>query len=218
MPVTDVTVDEAQRTMTVTATFQMSAPRLWSAFVDPRQLERFWAPPAYSARFLRHDAFPGGVSRYEVYDDEDAERPGYWRWESVVYPNSFTVTDEAVDEHGAPLGLDASRMIRHVFTPTVHGCDLTVVMSCETDAAFEHMREQWPEGTVRAALGQIDQLSDTLDGFAEVFDTTVQRISPHQLRVSRLIRGDAAETWEAHVDPEHVSVWKTGQDGWTMPV
>src|SRR5690606_29484137 len=217
MPVTDVTLDEPQRTMTVTATFQMSAPRLWSAFLDPRQLERFWAPPAFSTRFLRHDAFPGGVSRYEIYDDEDAEHPGYWRWESVVYPHSFVITDDGVDEAGAPLGADSARKITWALTPTTDGCDLTVVVSCETDASFIAMREQWDAATVKAALGQIDQLREALDDF-EVFDTTVQRISPHQLRVARLIRGDAAEAWEAHVDPEHLRVWKTGQDGWTMPV
>ena len=41
MPVTDVTTDPEALTMTLTADFDAPVERLWSAFTDPAQLERF---------------------------------------------------------------------------------------------------------------------------------------------------------------------------------
>lgn len=45
MPVTDVTTDVDNLTMTVVADFAAPVERVWSAYSDPRQLERFWGLP-----------------------------------------------------------------------------------------------------------------------------------------------------------------------------
>ena len=45
MPVTDITTDPDALTMTLTAEFAAPVERLWAAFTDPRQLDRFWGPP-----------------------------------------------------------------------------------------------------------------------------------------------------------------------------
>jgi len=42
MPLTSVAKDPAQLTLTVVGDFPVSQQRLWDAFADPRQLERFW--------------------------------------------------------------------------------------------------------------------------------------------------------------------------------
>jgi len=43
--------------MSVVADFPVPLRRLWDAYVDPRQLEKFWGPPQFPATFTRHDAF-----------------------------------------------------------------------------------------------------------------------------------------------------------------
>lgn len=45
MPLTSVTKDATKLTLTVVADFPVSQQRLWDAYADPRQLERFWGPP-----------------------------------------------------------------------------------------------------------------------------------------------------------------------------
>lgn len=45
MPVTSVTTDPESLTMTLVAEFPVTVERLWSAFTEPDQLERFWGPP-----------------------------------------------------------------------------------------------------------------------------------------------------------------------------
>ena len=55
MPLTSVTKDAAKLTLTVVGDYPVPQQRLWDAFADPRQLERFWGPPAWPATFTRHD-------------------------------------------------------------------------------------------------------------------------------------------------------------------
>lgn len=42
MTTTSVHTDPEQLTLTLVAEFPVPVERLWAAFVDPRQLERFW--------------------------------------------------------------------------------------------------------------------------------------------------------------------------------
>ena len=58
MPVTNVTKDPENLTMTVVADFAAPVQRVWDAYTDPRQLEKFWGPPEYPATFTRHDVVP----------------------------------------------------------------------------------------------------------------------------------------------------------------
>lgn len=64
MPLTSVTKDVATLTLTIIGDYPVSQQRLWDAFTDPRQLERFWGPPDYPVTFTRHDLSVGGRAEY----------------------------------------------------------------------------------------------------------------------------------------------------------
>jgi len=64
MPITSVHKDLEALTLTVVADFPVTVRRLWDAYADPRQIERFWGPPEWPATFYRHDMAPGGRSHY----------------------------------------------------------------------------------------------------------------------------------------------------------
>ncbi|XYI02173.1 SRPBCC family protein [Sorangium sp. So ce1128] len=49
MPLTSVTRDATKLTLTVVGDYPVPQKRLWEAFADPRQLERFWGPPSWPA-------------------------------------------------------------------------------------------------------------------------------------------------------------------------
>ena len=49
MPIVDIRKDPKKLTMTVTAQFAAPVARVWAAYADPRQLERFWGPPEWPA-------------------------------------------------------------------------------------------------------------------------------------------------------------------------
>ena len=64
MPLTSVTKDAEALTLTVVGDYPVPQQRLWDAFADPRQLERFWGPPTMPATFTRHDMKVGGRAEY----------------------------------------------------------------------------------------------------------------------------------------------------------
>jgi hypothetical protein len=64
MPITSIEKDPAALTMTVAAESSASVDRLWDAYADPGQIERFWGPPMWPATLLRHDVRTGGRSAY----------------------------------------------------------------------------------------------------------------------------------------------------------
>ena len=49
MTVTNVTKDTEALTLTLDAEFAAPPERVWQLWADPRQLERWWGPPAYPA-------------------------------------------------------------------------------------------------------------------------------------------------------------------------
>ena len=60
MPVVEIRKDNQTLTMTVVAQFAAPVPRVWAAYADPRQLERFWGLRNSQAKFVRHDFVVGG--------------------------------------------------------------------------------------------------------------------------------------------------------------
>jgi uncharacterized protein YndB with AHSA1/START domain len=80
-------------TMTVTAQFAAPVERVWAAYADPRQLERFWGPPEWPATFTRHDFKVGGRSEYAMTGPEGQSSRGFWEFLHVDPPRAFEVED-----------------------------------------------------------------------------------------------------------------------------
>jgi uncharacterized protein YndB with AHSA1/START domain len=84
MPLTSVTKDAAKLTLTVVGDYPVPQKRLWDAFADPRQLERFWGPPAFPATFTRHDLKVGGRAEYFLTLPEGKKWSGSWKFTAVA--------------------------------------------------------------------------------------------------------------------------------------
>src|SRR5690606_35005263 len=50
MPITSVDKDPGNFTLTVVGDYPVTQKRLWDAYADPRQLERFWGPVEWLAK------------------------------------------------------------------------------------------------------------------------------------------------------------------------
>ncbi len=51
MPITSVASDAMALTLTVVADYPVPVERLWDAYADPRQIEKFWGPEQWPAQF-----------------------------------------------------------------------------------------------------------------------------------------------------------------------
>jgi len=158
--VTAVDKNAAELTMTVTAEFDATPERVWQLWADPRQLERWWGPPAYPATVDSHDLRPGGRVAYHMTGPSGDTSRGYWDIDEVQPPHRLTFRDGFADDEGAPstelpgpasavvtiedAGNGQTRMsIRNEF-PSVEAMEQILAMGME-----EGMRE---------AVGQIDAI------------------------------------------------------------
>ena len=218
MPVTSVEKDLDQLAITIVADFSVPLRRLWDAYADPRQLERFWGPPTYPARFLRHDAVAGGRSVYVMTGPEGEVHYGCWDWISTDAPRAFEVLDRFADAAGVPNPDLPTSRVEFAFEETNGGSRLRTTSHFDS---LEHMQQLIDMGMLegtRQAMAQIDTVLADLASFASDRMAEAQILSDTQVRVARIIRGTVDQVWRAHTDAELMKQWLLGPDGWSMPV
>ena len=218
MPVTSVEKDLDQLTITIVADFTAPLRRLWDAYTDPRQLERFWGPPTYPATFTRHDAVTGGRSLYSMTGPEGDTHYGCWDWTAADAPHSFEVIDRFSDAAGVPdPDLPATRM-DFAFEETTGGNRLSTTSHFDSVEQMQQLLEMGMLEGTREAMSQIDQVLADLASFATERAAEAQILSDTQVRVARVIRGSVEQVWRAHTDAALMKQWLLGPDGWSMPV
>jgi uncharacterized protein YndB with AHSA1/START domain len=151
MPLTSVTKDAAKLTLTMVGDYPVPQQRLWDAFADPRQLERFWGPPFAPATFTRHDFKVGGRAEYFLTLPEGKQWNGSWKFTAVNPISSFEAhdgEDNAEDEN-----MPASMKFAFETTPT--GSRMTIVTQFSSVEAMEQTIPGMEEGA-RAAMPQLD--------------------------------------------------------------
>ena len=218
MPVTSVTRDTDALTLTVVADFPAGVERLWEAYLDPRQLERFWGPPTYPATFTRHDAAAGGRSAYTMKGPDGDTHGGYWEWLSVEPLKAFEVRDGFAKPDGEPNAEMPSMQMRFVFEETGEGSRVTTTTYFTSLDELEQLLDMGMEQGLNEAMGQMDAVLADLASFAAGHATMTQLLSDTQARISRVVRGTVDQVWRAHHEPELMRRWMLGPDGWTMPV
>lgn len=218
MPVTSIDTDVDALTMTVIADFTVQAARLWEAYSDPRQIEKFWGPPDWPATFSRHDMCPGGLSRYYMSGPDGERMEGIWEIVSVDAPRVLEVRDRFVGDDGAADDDMPSMRVVFGFDDTDEGSRLTVTTWFNSLSDLEQMQEMGMDQGLATAMAQIDEVVADLASFAAGSATLLQVLDDTHVRVSRIIGGSIEKVWNAHREPELVRRWMLGPDGWTMPV
>lgn len=218
MPITSVTSDEKALTLTIVADYPVPVARLWEAYADPRQLERFWGPEQWPATFTRHDMAVGGFSHYYMTGPDGSKSRGWWRYLAIEPQRRIEVEDGFADESGNPNPKMPSMRMTFDFSSTPTGSRFTsVTYFTSLEAMAELVKMGMMEG-MRSAMGQIDAVLADLATFAAGRATDAQLLSDTQVRISRVIRGSVEDVWRAHHDASLMKRWLLGPDGWSMPV
>jgi uncharacterized protein YndB with AHSA1/START domain len=218
MPITSVTSDAEALTLTVVGDYAVPVERLWQAFADPRQLERFWGPETWPATFTRHDMAVGGRSEYYMTGPDGTRAGGWWRYLAVEPGRAFEVEDGFAHEDGTPNDAMPTMRMRYTFEATATGSRFTSVTHFASMEAMEQLVAMGMMEGLRSALGQLDDVVSDLASFAADRATAAQILSDTQVRISRIIRGSVEQVWRAHHEPALLQRWLLGPDGWTMPV
>jgi len=151
VPLTSVTKDVAKLTLTVVGDYPVPQKRLWNAFADPRQLERFWGPPIMPATFTRHDFKVGGRAEYFLTGSKGKKWSGSWKFTAVNPISSFEAHDG--EDNAEDPNMPASMKFTFEATPT--GSRMTCVTQFSSVEAMEKVATGMEEG-LRAAMPQLD--------------------------------------------------------------
>lgn len=158
MPVTDVSHDVENLTLTITADFAAPVARIWRIYADPRQLEKIWGPPEFPATVVDHDLVPGGRVTYFMTGPDGQKYPGLWEITAVDEPRSLSFDDKFADaDFNADPGMPATHS---VYTFTEHDGGTRAVYLSTYDSA-EGLQKVLDMGVIEgasAAINQIDAL------------------------------------------------------------
>ncbi len=218
MPITEVVSNSQDLTLKVVADYPVPVERLWDAYADPRQLERFWGPEQWPATFTRHDMAVGGMSHYHMTGPDGTISRGWFRFLAIEPGRRIEVEDGFSEEGGAPnIAMPTMRMV-FSFEPTPTGSRFISVTTFPSLAAMEQLVQMGMMEGMRSAMGQIDAVLADLASFVASRGTEAQLLSDTQVRITRIIRGTPTQVWRAHHEPALMQRWLLGPDGWTMPV
>src|SRR5690349_20979074 len=156
MPITSVTPDAASLTLTVVGEYPVPVGRLWAAYADPRQLERFWGPETWPATFTRHDMSVGGRSEYRMTGPDGSTSRGWWRFLAVEPGRRFEVEDGFSHEDGTPNEEMPSMRMVFAFEPTSAGSRFTSVAHFPSLEAMERLVQMGMIEGMQSALRQLD--------------------------------------------------------------
>ena len=156
MPIKSVTSDEKALSLTVIGEYPVPVERLWEAYADPRQLERFWGPETWPATFTRHDMAVGGRSEYFMTGPDGATSRGWWRFLVVEPRRRIEVEDGFSHDDGRPNEDMPSMRMVFTFEPTATGSRFTSVTHFTSLESMQQLVEMGMVEGLKSALGQLD--------------------------------------------------------------
>lgn len=159
MTIVSVERDYDALTLFFVAEFDAPIERVWQLWADPRQLERWWGPPAYPATVRTHDLTAGGEVTYFMTGPEGERSHGWWRVTAVDPPVSLAFTDGWGDANGEP---DLARPTTDV---TVSHSEHGGTTRMELRFAFsssEHMEQLERWGAFDVFLQSVGQMDEVL--------------------------------------------------------
>jgi len=158
MSVTSVEKDTQQLTMVVTAEYEVTAERAWQLWNDPRQLERWWGPPAYPATVVDHDLTAGGSVNYYMTSPEGEKHHGWWRVLESQAPRALVIEDGFADDMGQPQAGMPVTIMRLQIDDRPGGVTMTMTSTFASLEAMEQLLAMGMEQGLREAMGQIDAI------------------------------------------------------------
>ena len=146
-------------TMTIDGEFEASAERVWQLWADPRQLERWWGPPAYPATFTRHDLTPGSRVEYHMTGPTGDQPRGYWDIIETDPPWSLIFLDGFSNDDGTPNDAVPRNEGRVTIEEIGQGrTRMSIQFQFSSADAMEQMLAMQMEAGLIEAVGQIDAI------------------------------------------------------------
>ncbi len=94
----------AQKTITITRTFDAPRERVWDVWTNPEHLEKWWGPKDFTAPVIKNDLRTGGKFLYAMHGPAGSEfDKDMWsggEYKEVVPMEKIVATDNFTDKDG----------------------------------------------------------------------------------------------------------------------
>jgi len=159
MTVNAVRKDPEALAMTLDAEFDATPERVWQLWADPRQLERWWGPPAYPATVDSHDLRSGGRVEYHMTGPEGDQPRGYWEIDEADPPRWLVFRDGFANDDGTPNSDLPSTESRVRIEEIGDGrTRMSIISIFPSRVAMEQILAMGMEEGLTQAVGQIDAI------------------------------------------------------------
>jgi len=201
----------ADRTLVVTRVFDAPREMVFKAWIDPKQLGRWFPPEHFSAPVCELDVRPGGSLRIHMKGDDDAGDfagavfPAKGVYREIVPNERLAFTFKGEEDGPPPMVLTTV-----VFEDEGRKTKLTIYQTTETVADFEELKKS---GATEGMRQSLNKLAALLAGQGP--DTTVS-VSGRTLSLSRVFDAPRELVWQAYTDPAHIVKWQFAKD-WESP-
>lgn len=152
-------VETTAESLTIRRTFDASPARVFDAWTDPEQVDRWWGPDGFTTETDEMDVRPGGVWEFTMTGPDGEAYPNRVVFEEVEEPERLAYT------HGSPDDPEQFR-VTVTFDEREDGTELTMRMRFPSPDALDEAVEF---GADDGAVQTLDRLADHLaNGSTEV--------------------------------------------------
>jgi uncharacterized protein YndB with AHSA1/START domain len=218
MPVRHVASDPTDLRLTVVYEHRASRERLWSAWTDPRTLERFWGPPTWPATFTTFDLKVGGRAEYFMSGPEGGTARGAWRFLEIEPGHLLRMRDGFGRADGSDDPNLPSMDMEVRFEQLSEGGRVRVTTTFDSVEDMERVLAMGMQEGMASALAQLDEVLDDLRAASAAYATALELLDDTHVRIVRVVRGSLDQVWRAHHDPDLLKRWLLGPPGWVMTV
>ena len=154
---TKVNKDLANNRMTITRTYSATPDKVWEAWTDRHELEKWFAPEPYKIETKSFVFRPGGKWLFAMVGPKGDKTWGAWNYGKIDAPTSFEATDNFTDEHGVkkPDSFEVNWYVH--FSKAGQGTKVEAILRGVTPKALEKMLETGFEVGMRAILDNLDE-------------------------------------------------------------
>lgn len=155
---TEILRDLSNRKLSVTRAFNAPVEKVWRAWTEAEQLDKWWAPRPWRAITKSMDFTPGGFWLYCMAGPNGEKAWCRVDFHTIEAGQSFTATATFCDENG---NIDKSFPPMHWdtrFKPTDTGAEVEATITFDNEEDLEKIVQMGFKEGFTMALGNLDEL------------------------------------------------------------
>lgn len=142
-------IETSETSLTIRRTFDAPRERVWEAWTDPEQVDRWWGPDGFTTSTDEMAVESGGVWRFVMVGPDGEEYPNRITYDAVEAPERLVYT------HGSPDDPEQFRVTVTFDEPDEGRTELTMVMRFPSTAALDEALEFGADDGATQTLGRL---------------------------------------------------------------